>query len=147
MVFKRGKPLGSVLLKLKLKEPRDKSENNVYCKVCKTCNMIYIGESGQYQSERDKQHQSDVRRKILTNAIFKHLEQFPNHEIAWDEMFSLDRDGDYKKRKIKEAVFIKALEGDVLINLEGGAQISSVWEELGPQIRKCADAVIGKFLR
>ena len=42
---------------------------------------------------------------------------------------------DWKKRKIKEALIINAMEPTQIMNLEKGMEINQCWNEFNPNIR------------
>ena len=51
-------------------QSKKRRHKNVAYKIeCSTCHMKYIGEISQKMSQRRKQHESDVRRKVKTNDI------------------------------------------------------------------------------
>ena len=53
----------------------------------------------------------------------------------------LDKEKNWKGRKIKEAIYINAIvpttmmDKEKLMNLEKGVELDPVWKELNPQIR------------
>ena len=78
------------------------------------------------------QHQNDVKNGKKTNAFFVHLE---THDIRWQEVVYLENEEDWKKRKIKEALIINAMEPTQIMNLEKGMEIYQCWNEFNPNIR------------
>ena len=64
------------------------------------------------------------------------------HTIDWKNRVFLDFEPHWRKRKIKEALFIDCLNPGVtmmphtLMNLEKGIEIASCWKEFNPHIRK-----------
>ena len=62
--------------------------------------------------------------------------------IDWENQVFLDFKPHWRKRKIKEAIFIDCLNPgntispNSLMNLEKGIEIASCWKELYPQIKK-----------
>ena len=63
------------------------------------------------------------------------------HEIDWENWKFLDSESHWRKRKIKEALFIDCLNpqnqiSDNIMNLEKGLEISACWKEFNPDIRK-----------
>ena len=63
------------------------------------------------------------------------------HTIDWDSTIFLDSDSHWRRRKIKEALFIDSLNpqkqmSDIVMNLEKGLEISDCWKEFNPDIRK-----------
>ena len=64
-----------------------------------------------------------------------------NHEIDWENQKFLISELDWRRRKIKEALFINGLNpqnqiSDSIMNLEKGLEISACWKEFNPDIRK-----------
>ena len=64
-----------------------------------------------------------------------HLHQHNSHSIKWQEVSYLDREEDWEKRKIKEALFINAMDPKEMMNFETGFEINQCWNEFNPQIR------------
>ena len=112
-------------------------KNKIYKFNCKDCKSWYIGEIGQKVENRTYQHKNDVRNGKETNAIFMHLQGNNNHSIEWEASY-LDRAEDWKKRKIKEALYINSMDPKKLMNLEKGFEINQCWNEFNPQIRNIA---------
>jgi predicted nucleotidyltransferase len=53
--------------------------------------------------------QQDVQRGVESNAFWKHIEGNKSHKIDWDNFLIIDKESHWKKRKIKEALYINAL--------------------------------------
>ena len=62
----------------------------------------------------------------------------PNHSIQWQEVSYLENEEDWKKRKIKEALYINAMDSKEIMNLEKGFEINPCWNEFSPHIRNIA---------
>ena len=58
--------------------------------------------------------------------------------IQWQEVSCLEHEEDWKKRKIKEALFINAMDSKEIMNLEKGFEINPCWNEFNPHIRTIA---------
>ena len=60
--------------------------------------------------------------------------------IAWEEAIFIDRDALYMRRKIKESIYIHALDPSEkpikIMNLEKGVKIGSCWNEFNNEIWK-----------
>ena len=67
--MKKGTTLASVLCKLKQKTEKEEKKNMDYIIKCKTCDMKYVGETGQQFHTRKQQHQRDVKNRVSTNGI------------------------------------------------------------------------------
>ena len=50
----------------------------------------------------------------------------------------LEHEEDWKKRKIKEALYINAMDSKEIMNLEKGSEINPCWNEFNPHIRNMA---------
>ena len=99
--------------------------------------VLYIGKPAQWFTDRAKQHQYCVRTENDNNGFFVHAAH--HHGVGgeeerrtgvelfkWDEAQFLDADRHWKRRKIKESLYInahKAKQGSSLMNLEKGARV------------------------
>ena len=59
---------------------------------------------------------SDDKHKKSTNSIYEHLRYNQWHKINWEKITFLDKERNWKKTKIKEAVYIHALNPTVKMN-------------------------------
>jgi GIY-YIG catalytic domain len=128
---KKGITLSHHLCKLKPPIPEEQRKNVVYMIPCKTCNQVYVGETGQKFQERRNQHKSDIRAQKPTNGIFEHLSRNEDHEIGWDEFTFVGSEQRMFSRKIRESIVINAMNpqektGNIM-NLEKGLELSSCW--------------------
>ena len=78
-VMKKGTTLASVLCKLKQKTEKEDKKDVDYIINCKSCEMKYIGETGQQFRARKEQHKRDVKNKVSTNGIYNHLKHNKKH--------------------------------------------------------------------
>ena len=62
------------------------------------------------------------------SGISKHVLE-TGHCIAWDEVKILAFEGDWRKRKIKEGIFIEKARGNVL-NTKPGVPVANVYRIL-----------------
>ena len=90
-VMKKGTTLASVLCKLKQKTEKEQKKNMDYIIKCKTCDMKYVGETGQQFHTRKQQHQRDVKNRVSMNGIYNHLKNNKKHKIGWDDAVFIDR--------------------------------------------------------
>ena len=67
------------------------------------CGIRYFGETGQHFSDRRSQHQRDVKTGKTTNGFFWHAKE--NAEIDWEKVVFVDYEKNWKRRKIKEAIY------------------------------------------
>ena len=138
MVHKKGDTIKQIICHTKQKVPKMQQKNRVYRFDCRECKSWYIGETGQKMEKRTYQHQNDVKNGRETNAIFMHLQEHKDHYIQWQEVSYLEHEEDWKKRKIKEALFINAMDSKEIMNLEKGFEINPCWNEFNPHIRYIA---------
>jgi len=136
VVFGKGKTLESSLCKLKQKIPKDQTKNNIYLKQCTSCNFKYIGESGQTLKQRDIGHKSDINTRKSRSGLYKHIRDNEGHEIDFQNQKILDREPNMFKRKIKEALYIKAYDNGTLMNPDKGTPVNDCWNEFTIDIRK-----------
>ena len=136
VVFKKGRTLEKTLCKFCPKTPKELSKDNIYLKKCNKCLSKYIGESGQTLKQRDIGHKSDINTKKTRSGLFKHIQENPGHEIDWENQIILDREPNMFKRRIKEAMFIRANDDGSLMNLDKGTMINNCWTEFNGMIRK-----------
>ena len=81
-----------------------------------------------------------VKNNSKTNGIAQYVME-TNHEIDWENRKFLDSESHWRRRKIKEALFIDCLNPqkevtDSIMNLEKGLEISECWKEFNQDIRK-----------
>ena len=96
--------------------------------------MKRVGETGQHCCDRRKQHQGNVKNKKPTNGIYDHLKNNKGHKINWEKVNFLDKEDNWKGRKIKEAIYINSLnptariDPSKLMNLEKGFELDPLWK-------------------
>ena len=141
VVPKKGETLYSNLCKLKQKGDKEDNKDLVYSVPCGTCGVRYVGETGQHYCDRRSQHQHDVTNRKSTNAFYSHLRRNKEHRIDWEGCVYLDREKNWRRRKIKEAVYINAInptESMVqqgILNLEKGYEFDPIWSGFNQDIR------------
>ena len=87
------------------------------------------------------QHQRDIRQKKLSNGFYDHLEKNEGHVINWEKVCFLEKEKNWKGRKIKEAIYSNAvvptslMNGEKLMNPEKGHELDPIWSEFNPVIR------------
>ena len=113
----------------------------IYCISCKSCDQHYISETQQLYASRKYQHEYAVKCKQRINGIAEHI-RTTKHKIDWVSRIFLESDTHWRKRKIKESLFIdclnpgKDITSKSIMNLEKGREISDCWKEFNPEIRK-----------
>jgi hypothetical protein len=141
ITFQKGNTLQNLLCKLKPPKSIEERKNVIYCIGCNSCSKVYIGETQQSFTSRKYQHQYAVKNKKKDNGIAEHV-QTSKHSINWERSIFLDSDEHWRKRKIKESIFIdclnpgKEISSKSLMNLEKGKEISDIWKEFNSKIRK-----------
>ena len=85
-------------------------------------------------------HQRDVKNRVSTNGIYNHLKNNKKHKIAWDDAVFIDREPHFMRRKIKESIYINALDPSEkhskIMNLEKGIATNPCWNEFKSEVRK-----------
>ena len=108
LVPKKQDTIYSNLCKLKQKVDWVECKDVIYSVPCKKCGVRYIGETGQHFCQQSKQHQSDIKNKKNTDGFYALLRKNKEHAINWDGAVFLERERNWRGRKIKEALFINA---------------------------------------
>ena len=86
--------------------------------------------------QRDIGHKSDIRTGKTRCGLYKHIRDFKDHDIDWENQIILDKDPDMFKRRIKEAVYIKANDDGYLMNPDKGCPINECWNEFNTLVKK-----------
>ena len=77
--------------------------------------------------------------KKTTNGIFQHLKANKKHKIDWESIYFIDSEKHWLKRKIKESLYINALnpkeELCSIMNLEKGLSIHNCWKYFNDEIK------------
>ena len=75
------------------------------------------------------------------NQMLTQLERLSKLDAQLKFLFlcrNLEHEEDWKKRKIKEALYINAMDSKEIMNLEKGFEINPCWNEFNPHIRNIA---------
>ena len=124
-VFNKTRTLRNMLTKIK-GTYKNKDKGVVYQIPCGDCNQVYIGESGRPLHVRIKEHQRAVALGDDRNANAVHnMKQ--GHEMDWGNAKIVEREAGWKKRRIKESIYIKS-KGTY--NLDSGYPLSPIWDPL-----------------
>jgi hypothetical protein len=105
-VYSSKETLGKSLRNVKPQRPRDTTKNVVYQIPCKGCDGSYIGESCRGLCKRIEEHKKAVKTYDQANGVARHAWENAHHP-NWDEVKILDREPNWHKRKIKEALYMK----------------------------------------
>ena len=102
---------------------------------CGECGVRYVGETGQHFTERRSQHKRDIAKGKTTNGFCNHVEENKGHKIEWEKVIFLDHEKHRKRRKIKEAIYINAInptkvvDKKAIMNLEKGYDLDPMWSD------------------
>ena len=116
-------------LKSILVKPKDSIEKEDQCGLvyhirCKDCSDTYIGETGRNMAIRFKEHTS---RKGTNSAIKEHLEA-KNHSCSLEDVRILEKEDDWYKRKVKEAILIQRHQPT--LNRDKGLELPPIYAPL-----------------
>ena len=121
---------------------KDRSEV-VYQIPCKNCEKVYMGESGRKFGTRLGDHRKDCESKAIvtyTRSVRKQSEStyeksaktdhqnIENHEIDWEEAKIIEREGEWRTRKIKEAIQIRTQPA--IMDRNPGAFLSRIYDPI-----------------
>ena len=143
--FKPQQTIRSLLVHPKDKLERDQISGCVYKIGCANCPSSYIGETGRQFSYRLKEHRQDVEshdsKGVSTracrssnsaeehkSAITDHMTQH-NHVPNWKGASILTREDVWKKRSIREAIWIRRHPNNMNRD-EGGYKLSRVYDNI-----------------
>ena len=104
--------------------PKENQCGLIYHIKCQNCDQDYIGETGRNMGVRFKEH---TTRKNTNSAIKEHLEA-TNHRCSMDNVKILDREDNWYKRKIKEAIRIQRHQPT--LNRDKGLELPPVYSSL-----------------
>jgi len=142
LAYKTGTTLFSRVCKLKPPREIDDQKDVVYHIPCKSCTACYIGETGQKFGSRRYQHEYDIKTKKKKNGIGDHMRDNKKHLVDWDDRTFLEVEKDWRRRRIKEALYIDSInpqediDPNKLMNPEKGTEVSKCWKQFYPNIRE-----------
>ena len=87
------------------------------------CDKVCVGETGRTLNVRQKEHKR-FDGNTEDSAVAAHAHQ-EFHDIDWENTVVLDYDGDFFKRKVKEALLIRQKN-----NQDSGLAVSPIWLSL-----------------
>jgi hypothetical protein len=122
--------LGKSLRKVKPIRPMESTKNIIYEIPCKECEGSYIGESLRQLGKRVEEHKKAVQTCDQNNGIAKHSWE-KSHQMAWTDVKILDKEANWHKRKIKEALYMRLNKKAFS---EPSANTSSIWL---PLLKNC----------
>ena len=104
--------------------PKESQCGLVYHIKCQSCEHTYIGETGRNMGVRFKEH---TTRKNTNSAVKEHLEA-TNHRCSMENVKILEREENWYKRKIKEAIMIQRHQPT--LNRDKGLELPPVYSSL-----------------
>ena len=126
---KPGQNLRSLLVRPKDKREKNSSAGVVYQYEC-ICKKVYIGETGRSIKTRENEHKRAIRNGDDNHSgISKHVLE-TGHSIRWSEVKILAHEANWRKRKIKEGIFIAKTNETSLLNTKPGVPMNSVYRVL-----------------
>ncbi len=138
VAFKRGNTIGKELSRLKRTQPAEDRKDVIYEIPCGQCDSTYIGETGRTLKKRIQEHKQAVRRGDENNGPLDHMIRTAGHRINWEEARIIDSEQNTRRRKIKEAIYIRALDSsrnqEFLMNQDRGREIHPSWDIIMPTI-------------
>jgi len=81
----------------------------------------------------------------MTNGFYSHMKKNKGHQIEWGKCVFLDKEKNWRRRKIKEAIYINAInptESMVhqdILNLEKGYDFDPIWGGFNQEFRVIID--------
>ena len=139
VVFGKGVTLKDHLCKLKPKKGIDEKKNAIYSIPCADCPLTYTGQTKQRFKKRKAQHQGMVRHGNRKNGIAVHSWD-EDHKIDWENSKIIDTERDFRKRLIKEVLYINAdnpsQEITHLMNIKKENDINPCWNQFLSDIKK-----------
>ena len=125
---KPGQSLRGMLVKPKDKRDKIQSTGLVYQYKCE-CGKVYIGETCRSIRARATEHKRAIRNGDENHSgISKHVIE-TGHSILWEEVKILAYETEWRKRKIKEGIFIERAKDNIL-NTKPGIPVPIVYRVL-----------------
>ena len=87
------------------------------------CGSVNVGETGRQMKTRIEEHKRAVMKADPNNAIAEHVWS-TSHKIQWDETASIDHDGDWFRRRVKEALYIRSSNA---MNADPSLSLNPCW--------------------
>ena len=124
--FRPPGTLRQVLFHPKDKVPKGKKANVIYQAECGQCGEKYVGETQQPLSKRVHQHTHSAAGRP-NSAVLDHMCE-TGHVLDLDSFTILEREADWRRRGIREAIYVKRVVPG--LNKSGGLRcaLSPVWD-------------------
>ena len=113
--------LKSMLVRKRPESPR--IHGAVYDIACSDCSWNYVGETGRTIEERRREHHRAVKNcDVQRSEVARHAIE-EGHRVRVEEMKIIEKESNWKRRVIKEALWTRKLEGSNKVNFD----ISGAW--------------------
>ena len=122
--FRSSSTLRNLLTHVKAPTPPEEQKCVVYRVPCE-CGSVYVGETGRQMKTRIEEHKRAVMKADPNNAIAEHVCS-TGHQIQWDETTSIDHDGDWFRRRIKEFEALHIRSSNAM-NSDSGLSLNPCW--------------------
>ena len=113
LAFKPSRTIRNSLACIKNRIPPEKRKGVVYKIPCQDCDQVYVGEMGRTLKRRIAEHKFAVRKKDEDNGIAVHVSK-SKHKIDWENADITGSEPWYWRRRVKEALRIRAHGNTVL---------------------------------
>ena len=140
LVNTKGTSLKQVVQTKQIQKLESMKTSGVVYKVrCKNCTQIYIGETGRELKIRLNEHKRAAEKtedndKEETNENLSGLSQHlknKQHQADWNNAKIIKKESNHNKRKLKEAIAIKNIPKNELMNKKEEIKVlSSIWENV-----------------
>ena len=124
-IFTKQRSLRSILSRPKQPQPTMDIKGVVYQIPCSSCPAVYTGETGRTLKVRMVEHKRAVRMGDVNNGLALHSLK-PGHPIEWSQARVVEREENWYRRRIKEALKIQQCQ--VRMNLDQGIVLRSGWK-------------------
>ena len=124
-VFKSDTTIRKQLVRPKDPAPPGRLDSVVYKIPCKSCDKVYIGETGRPVSERLLEHRADVKHRRVDNSAVAEHAWGEDHHPDWDGVTTIARDKHWHTRRVKEAIQIRLHPNS--INRDTGIDFPDEW--------------------
>ena len=126
---KPEKNLRNMLVRPKDKREKHQNSGLVY-QYERECGKVYVGETCRTLQTREKENKRAIRNSDINHSgVSKHVLE-TRHTIAWDEVKILAYESHWRKRKIKEGIFIARTRHDLLMNTKPGITVDRMYRVL-----------------
>ena len=106
----------------------------IYKIPCKECEVVYLGETKQKLGTRTKEHFASCQKAFLSQAVYQSVKNdtglpfhflYSGHSFDFDKVQLVQRERNWVKRKILEALYIQTTANTC--NLNSGMKFDENW--------------------